>query len=397
VGEKMSSNATDFNCDIDWIQAELAAKEKEALEVIKEDICKWLSGLISELGDISPVTFVESLDTGVALCKIVALIQQSATAALESGKKLNFTVPMAALSCSTKAERGSFFARDNTANFIGWCRELGVEEAVIFESEGLVLHRDEKRVILCLLDVARYAERVGISPPELVRMEREIEQLEASEGAGERSPVPVPWESEVEEKQQEKEASTSKEYPLTPPPIVATQDKDSIISPTASKAPKLLTAEPSCNQEREESANTVTRSTPEQKKSQNDAVKHLASSSSRKVHYTPSRIPVPIGGSIRTHRRNVAEPQNVQLATRQLRKRQREEEQEPEEEEGNGDTTQKAKKLKISPVSTLATSPVKNSPQDKLGDELVANVEKRYESVDEKVCCDLSHLITNCI
>ena len=147
--------------DFDRIQAELAAKEKEALEVIKEDICKWLSKVVSELEDISPLTFMERLDTGVALCRLVTLIQQSTTAVLESGKKLNFTVPMDALSCSVKAEPGSFFARDNTANFISWCRELGVEEAVIFESEGLVLHKDEKRVILCLLDVARYAERVG--------------------------------------------------------------------------------------------------------------------------------------------------------------------------------------------------------------------------------------------
>ena len=328
--------------------------------------------------------------------------QQSATAALESGKKLNFTVPMAALSCSTKAERGSFFARDNAANFISWCRELGMEEAVIFESEGLVLHKDEKRVILCLLDVARYAERVGISPPELVRMEREIEQMEASEGEGERR-SPIPWEREGEEKQQGKEISTSTENSLTPPLIVAVQDKDSLLPPTASEAPKLTAAEPSCNQEREESVTTVTRATPEQKKLPNDAVKHLASSSYRKVHsYTPSRIPVPIGGSIRTHHRNAAETQKVQLATRQLRKRQREEEQDPEEGEGSGDTTaQKAKKLKRSPLSTLATSPVaaggvelKSSPQGNPREEQVAAVEKRHESVDEKVCCNLSHLIT---
>ena len=352
----MSSSGVDLNREIDRIQAELAAKEKEALEVIKEDICKWLSGIISELEDISPSTFMGSLDTGVALCKIVTLIQQSATAALESGKKLNFTLPMAALSCSTKAERGSFFARDNAANFIGWCRELGMEEALIFESEGLVLHKDEKRVILCLLDVARYAERVGISPPELVRMEREIEQMEASEGERGERRSPIPWESEGEEKQQEKEISTSTENPLTPPPIVASQDKESLISPTASEAQKLTATEPSCNQEREEGVTTVTgtRTTPEQKKLPNNAVKRLASSSYRKVHYTPSRIPVPIGGSIRTHHRNVAETQNMQLAARQLRKRQREEEQDPEEGEGSGDiAAQKAKKLKRSPLSTL--------------------------------------------
>ena len=258
---------------------------------------------------------------------------------------------------------------------------------MIFESEGLVLHKDEKRVILCLLDVARYAERVGISPPELVRMEREIEQLEANEG----EKIPILWESEAEEKKQDKETSTTTEYSLTSPPVVAIQDRDSL-SPATSKVPE-LTAEPSSDQEKEESVANVTRSTPEQEKLQNDAVKHLASS--RKVHYTPSRIPVPVRGSVslRTHHKGV-QAQNVQLATtRQLQKRQREEEQEPEEGEGNGDT-QKAKKLKKSPVSTLAASPggtelLKSSPQDKPGAEEVAAVEERHESVDEKVFCDL--------
>lgn len=384
-GLKMSSiDEADSNSEIDKIQAELAAKEKEALEVIKEDICKWLSEIISELEDISASTFMEGLDTGVALCKLITLIQQSTAAAVESGKKLNFTVPMTTLSCSTKAERGSFFARDNTANFISWCRELGVEEAVIFESEGLVLHRDEKRVILCLLDVARYAERVGISPPELVRMEREIEQLEASEG----ETSPMPWENEVEEKKQkEEECSVTAENQLTPPPMVAIQDKETFSSPTSSKTLELV--EPLPDQKKRESVTNVVRS--EQKRPQSDAAKHFPSF--RKAHYTPSRIPVPIGGSIRTQHHKNLETQNVQLAAtlaRKLRKRQREE-QEPEEGEGIGDT-QKVKKLKRSPVSTLATSPrgidIKSSPQDidKARAEEVAAVQERHESVDEKVC-----------
>ena len=48
----------------------------------------------------------------------------------------------------------SFFARDNIASFIGWCRhEIGVAEYVLFETNDLVLRYNEKNVILCLLEV----------------------------------------------------------------------------------------------------------------------------------------------------------------------------------------------------------------------------------------------------
>ena len=49
---------------------------------------------------------------------------------------------------------------------------------VLFESEGLVEHKDERSVILCLFELARVAEKLGIAAPELVKMEREIEMME---------------------------------------------------------------------------------------------------------------------------------------------------------------------------------------------------------------------------
>ena len=183
AASERQSTAVELEDRVARIQAELAAKEREALEVIKEDLCHWLADVLQL--KIDGGTFLETLDTGIALCRLAVLVQQSARAAREDVRVIN--VPMEAVNCNKKAEKGSFFARDNTSNFISWCRKLGVEEAVIFESEGLVLHRDEKRVILSLLDVARYAERVGISPPQLVRMEKEIEALETQvqEGYGE--------------------------------------------------------------------------------------------------------------------------------------------------------------------------------------------------------------------
>ena len=161
------------------VNPEIEAKEMEALEAIKEDICKWLTKVMQI--DITPTTFMEVLDNGVVLCKLAALIQDAAGKVQSDGSKEIPTVPSSPVKCNERAVSNSFQARDNVSNFTNWCCKLGVEEAVIFESEGVVLHKDEKRVILCLLDVARFGYHLDISPPELVRMEREIDELDSGE------------------------------------------------------------------------------------------------------------------------------------------------------------------------------------------------------------------------
>ena len=182
-------------------------KEREALYVLKQDVSKWLNTVLRQR--ITPEDFLSSLDTGVVLCQLASRIQSAAstiasfkstnkTARAASAKKtpaasrggagrqddqqqFNDTfkhVPMTELHCNPGASKGSFQARDNTANFIAWCRELGLKESLLFESEGLVLHRDEKRVILTLLAVARVGGDLGLATPKLVEMEKEIEREE---------------------------------------------------------------------------------------------------------------------------------------------------------------------------------------------------------------------------
>lgn len=223
------------------VQAELAAKEREALEAIKEDLCEWLSKTL-EL-KIAFQSFMQVLESGVTLCRLASLVQQSAKSATESGRKLDFKVPPDSIRYNPRAEPGSFPARDNAANFIDWCRKLGVEEAVIFESEGLVLRKDEKRVILCLLDVARFADKVGISPPQLVKFEREFESLErqsvSSEAEGEEGRGETEGEEEEEGKgeREEKEERTGGGEQVSSNGAEKPSDTE-VLTPPESKRPR---------------------------------------------------------------------------------------------------------------------------------------------------------------
>ena len=58
------------------------------------------------------------------------------------------------LSYHSAARPVSFQARDNISQFIGWCRStLAVPDTLLFETEDLVSRRNERNVLLCLLEV----------------------------------------------------------------------------------------------------------------------------------------------------------------------------------------------------------------------------------------------------
>uniref|UniRef100_A0A670ZJR8 Calponin-homology (CH) domain-containing protein n=1 Tax=Pseudonaja textilis TaxID=8673 RepID=A0A670ZJR8_PSETE len=151
---------------------------EDYLYAMKEDLAEWLNTLYDL--DVQVENFMGALETGYDLCQHANNVNRIALEFQQSnpGAASHMRIPRKEVVFQAKnVVPGSFIARDNISNFIQWCRqELGIQDVVMFETNDLVLKKNEKNFVLCLLEVARKGSKFGMLAPMLIQMEEEIEE-----------------------------------------------------------------------------------------------------------------------------------------------------------------------------------------------------------------------------
>lgn len=149
---------------------------------MKEDLAEWFNEMYQT--GMDAFNFFDKLEDGVVLCRHANnVIDRAEKLKVVKVTRLNGSPNCKDLKPRTfrrfnykkEVQPGSWLARDNISHFIEFCHDLQINECLRFETDDLVLRKNKKSVILCLLEVARHGFHFGMTAPVLVKMEFEID------------------------------------------------------------------------------------------------------------------------------------------------------------------------------------------------------------------------------
>lgn len=178
---------------------QLYSTKDEYIYAMKEDLAEWFNSMYST--QLTAENFIDKLENGVIICQHANNVTKAAlnnvkfdqtdlnkagiiNIPIESHSNINrLLTPNGKSNWSgnfllfrSDARPQSFQSRDNISNFIKWCRYIAkVRECLMFETEDLILRKNEKNFILCLLEIARFGSKFGIQIPTIIQLEQEIE------------------------------------------------------------------------------------------------------------------------------------------------------------------------------------------------------------------------------
>ncbi|XP_066930021.1 growth arrest-specific protein 2-like [Clytia hemisphaerica] len=174
--------------NIDPLTAQITEQMEKSVLPLVQDVADWISKYLRI--KIDKNNFLDMLDDGLFICKLAEKIQIHSENYVKM-KKRNSTggmkmklkpLPRLDFQCHNNVKRHSFFARDNAAKFIQWCKNIGMKDTILFESEGLVLQKQLKHVVLTLLELGRIASKYELDLiPSIVKIENEIDEEERAD------------------------------------------------------------------------------------------------------------------------------------------------------------------------------------------------------------------------
>lgn len=148
--------------------------KEEEIRVLTAELTDWINAV--NFSALAEDQLMEELSSGVPLTELVKSIDE------ETYKKMG--------KVHAKAGPGSFLAHDNVQAFNKGLAGLGVPLFDLFESNKLVCpaaKRDRRAVLLCLLSLARVAfAKYGVEPPNLIKLEQEIERIRQEAAASQK-------------------------------------------------------------------------------------------------------------------------------------------------------------------------------------------------------------------